>query len=388
MDPTQRRPQREDEINYIRNIGVSGSADKPSPSRAVVHYQEGAIEARFVPPRPAMAVVQERLRALEPKEFYPGYSEYSEWEREELIPALARRAFHLPGYSACKDWVQFHTNTHPLIGICFHHPKHPVKWPMRTLMLIGSLILGLLVSNIIWLFFALKLDGKEDRAVLTIVVTGLNATHAKYQPKAAFNSTTTNDDLTLSVTEAMVLTWTIGALAHAIYDTTIWFLAACLWCFPAKHRERCSLLRRECIVLFVFALLVSGALTSFLIVIRASLSEQNEDLQVSGGHNNTSSLTVDPRRHSIKGMSSFQFLLLWGVQSILSLFFWYPIIGSLLFSGVLGCKRIPILGGRPYEMRQEEIRLERRKRKQLQQDEATVEDGVLSDCQDDIWRRS
>ena len=39
------------------------------------------------------------------------------------------------------------------------------------------------------------------------------------------------------------------------------------------------------------------------------------------------------------------------MEVALSLAVWYPLMGALLFSGVLRCGKLPVLGGRPYEMR-------------------------------------
>ena len=51
---------------------------------------------------------------------------------------------------------------------------------------------------------------------------------------------------------------------------------------------------------------------------------------------------------------SFKFLLGYLVEFVLALFVYYPIAVTILFSGVLGCNgRIPVLGGRPREMKKE-----------------------------------
>ena len=47
-------------------------------------------------------------------------------------------------------------------------------------------------------------------------------------------------------------------------------------------------------------------------------------------------------------------LLLYTIELVVSLFIYNPLMKLIMFSGVLGCFRIPILGGRPYEIRQEQ----------------------------------
>ena len=70
--------------------------------------------------------------ALSSPELLHAYNEkvrrFSEWEQEELLPALAHRSYHLPGHGYCSDLVQYFANTHPLFGMCCHHPMHPVRY--------------------------------------------------------------------------------------------------------------------------------------------------------------------------------------------------------------------------------------------------------------------
>ena len=64
---------------------------------------------------------------------------------------------------------------------------------------------------------------------------------------------------------------------------------------------------------------------------------------------------------------------------ILALFVYYPIGGTILFSGCLGCGRIPLLGGRPQEVLMEERRLARRQHVGLA---ATEEDTSEEDVEE------
>lgn len=61
------------------------------------------------------------------------------------------------------------------------------------------------------------------------------------------------------------------------------------------------------------------------------------------------------------GHRSFRFLLGYLVEFILALFVYYPIAVTILFSGVLGCNgRVPLLGGRPREMKKELLHLQKK----------------------------
>ena len=46
-------------------------------------------------------------------------------------------------------------------------------------------------------------------------------------------------------------------------------------------------------------------------------------------------------------------LTLTRIIETIQLFVYYPMFETVLFSGVLGCGSIPVLGGRPYEMKKE-----------------------------------
>ena len=60
---------------------------------------------------------------------------------------------------------------------------------------------------------------------------------------------------------------------------------------------------------------------------------------------------------------SFSFVLGFIVLQLLVWFVYYFIFAAILFSGILVCGKVPIIGGRPYEMAEEKRQLEREKRK-------------------------
>ena len=102
-----------------------------------------------------------------------------------------------------------------------------------------------------------------------------------------------------------------------------------------------------------------GATASFIVVLRASLTTS----EVTDISNVTSAgLFDDEIQLQVDDTRSFRFLIGWAVQVVLSLFVYYPIIGSIFFSGILGCCRLPLLGGRPREIWLEEQAAERKLR--------------------------
>ena len=59
---------------------------------------------------------------------------------------------------------------------------------------------------------------------------------------------------------------------------------------------------------------------------------------------------------SSTGSYRFSFLVGYAIELVVALFFFYFFTSTVFFSGLLGCGRIPILGGRPYELWREKIR--------------------------------
>ena len=55
------------------------------------------------------------------------------------------------------------------------------------------------------------------------------------------------------------------------------------------------------------------------------------------------------------GEPDFHFLYGYGVELFASLFVFTPFIQTILFSGVLGCGRLPFIGGRPRTVRLNKI---------------------------------
>lgn len=147
--------------------------------------------------------------------------------RESVVVALTTRSYHLPGNKTWrKDWYDYMTNNHPILGICFHHPYHPVKRRMRIVYLIGSMLFGLAITNIIYIAFVFS-DADYDK------------TYAEYRS----NSTTTGAEvidknvLTLSVTNGNIALWSVGSAVHALFDNLIWALTACTWYVCCRFRE-------------------------------------------------------------------------------------------------------------------------------------------------------
>ena len=61
-------------------------------------------------------------------------------------------------------------------------------------------------------------------------------------------------------------------------------------------------------------------------------------------------------RIKLDGANDWEFILAYLVELALSYFLWYPLIGTVLFSGALTCgKYFQMTGGRPYEIARNEL---------------------------------
>lgn len=287
-------------------------------------------------------------------------------EREKLVPALANRNFHLPGHSLCGDWLQYVLNNHPVLGICFHHRLHPIRVGMRLVNLVGSVMFGLAVTNIIWLWFMLNEDVVDEEKEIITVGVGETITQQQQQNNATTASTYGGfSEGQFSVTQGMIILWTVGGGLHALFDQTIWFFTACTCCLPGQPLECCSSCRKYMHYVVMFAVAACTAIATYVIVVRADLENtQGGDPDDLAQNNST---YLEEGMGNLFGKknkdSTYDFLISYAMELALALFVYNPLIATIFFSGILGCGRIPVLGGRPYELRQQErLRMKRQTR--------------------------
>jgi len=87
---------------------------------------------------------------------------------EVLIPLLARRSCHLPGNDWQDDWIQFMRNNHIVFGICLCHRLHPLEWWERIMALLGSIAIGLIATNIAYLWDLEQFSSNESVVQVTL----------------------------------------------------------------------------------------------------------------------------------------------------------------------------------------------------------------------------
>ena len=250
-----------------------------------------------------------------------------EMEAEEatnrLKRRLAARAYHFPGNTWWQDWLQYLSNTHTVLGLFFHHPLHPMRFKERVVMLLGSIAIGLTISNFTYMYY-IKNGYSMDEVVVDLGF--------------------------VVVTRLMITLWTLGSFIHTIFDLLLWHTKACTICrYKGQFDESLSRWGR------VFGLFVVGCAMfagAYAVLIRATIDYKDEgsiseEVMESIKSNEIYRIEFEDKR-------SFKFLMGYLIEFVLAMFVYYPIAVTILFSGVLGCGgRIPILGGRPREMKKE-----------------------------------
>lgn len=262
-----------------------------------------------------------------------------EQEEEIIVQLLARRSSHLPGNTWFQDWDQWFRNNHIVFGICFHHPLHPLETWERLVALIGSVAFGLFTTNVAYLWDESHRDVRDD-AVLTVWLT----------------------DTSFVLTKGLIVLWTVGGVCHSVWDFIVWHIMACACCHPGGRWGENPGSRRykDCgsfLLIPVVAAVV--ALACVVVLIRAShvnIDKKYDDYGNGNGNDNNNNggdddvdMSIDTT--NITDVRQFSFLAEYAIELGLAWLVYFPVIGTVLFSGCLGCGRLPILGGRPRDKR-------------------------------------
>lgn len=294
--------------------------------------------------------------------------------RNAIIPHLLMRSYHLPGYNYWEDLGQYLTNNHPVFGLCCHHKLHPIKFKIRFISLIGSVLFGLAVTNIVFISFALT---KKN---------GYNDTYWQYQ----FGNFSTGSEAVdqqvfqIQVTQGNIALWTIGSATHALYDTVMWEMATCASCMtPGISRKKIERYQTKgfyFVILFaIFAFVACGITVLLRETVFYNVGSVTTDV-VDNNTTNTTNVTRyylllrdlqelnvtvltypnGTQHHTVTtqgGISwNWYFIISYFVELSLNYFFYYPVIGIIAFTGILGCNGyIPALSGRPYEVKMMEM---------------------------------
>ena len=236
-------------------------------------------------------------------------------EEEYIIRLLARRSMHFPNNNWWKDWWQYMKNNHPLLGIFFHHPLHPLSVQNRLYILLASAAFGLSATNCVYLYYAFT-DEEMDKILVQITLDESPLNFKKLEA--------------LEVTYGMVTLWTFGSIIHSLFDICIWYISACA-CFISG--ARCSKRGKlqvvgSYIVIAIAAMLVGIAF--FAVFMRAAydrrlrLAEQGIVLD-------------DFQWQELGRVRNFSFLIGYVVEMGLTYFAYYPVLITALMVGVVPC---------------------------------------------------
>ena len=244
--------------------------------------------------------------------------------RNEVRLLLAARSPHLPGYGWIADWFQWMRNNHPLLGICCKYRENPVGVGERIVILLGSVSFGITATNGVFLYF--KFFSEQ------------NYTLVKMQWEDQF----------YDLTYEMIVLWTLGSFLHSIVDLIVWYIAACSCCMPGGCCGAFEQFRvlGKCITVYICAIFAALAIT--LSLMRANYEEAPQE--------QFTNTTIDELTElEIETIRSFSFLVGYFTELVLVYFVYFPIVGTVLFSGILRpC--LPCIGGRPQEIDRQRVK--------------------------------
>jgi len=299
-------------------------------------------------------------------------------EGEITIAKLLDHGYHLPKNNWCQDWIQYMTNNHPVFGICCHHPLHPLSWKLRMLTLVGSILMGLAITCFIYVAFVFSDQdyGKQ------YVELSTNKTKTGLQADLDDNVST------LNVTNGNIALWTVGAFLHGLYDNMVWALAAGTCCSCKCCEEKCGKKPQDRAsrntegpsqtrtLIVMLSVIVVVAITFFAVSLQMALTADDEtEIVVLSPTNVTSNATAAGSssgaivqreqlfRVKTDNAKDYEFIIAYLVELMLNYFGWYPLVGTILFSGILSCGKEPLFGGRIYEMKQDDLEAAERGRR-------------------------
>eukprot|EP00980_Cylindrotheca_fusiformis_P017195 scaffold5294_cov129-Cylindrotheca_fusiformis.AAC.5 len=216
---------------------------------------------------------------------------------DATIYALGKRAYHLP---MNKTWCQD--------WVSFMRNNHPFLGLCCSSKLspitFGEKVVGFAISvliSITFTNFAMLWRTMGDE--INDEVISLDFIEADGEP--------------FEVTMLLIVLWGVFSAIHAIHDLLVWYFC-------------CS--RVSIGYLLWFFLWVGAA-----IIVSVLLADSNEQFD------------------------TIHVLVYAAIELAMSWIVWYPLIGTILFSGILGCFRFPIIGGRPRQVRVRRLALQRKR---------------------------
>ena len=240
----------------------------------------------------------------------------------KVVPKLASRSYHLPGYNLRQDYFQYMFNNHPLFGICFHHKLHPLKIRQRLIILLGSFAFGVAITNAIYLWFFYNPNASHDEQVFSINLSTGTDEESKSQD--------------YYLTSGLLVLVTIGSGSHAVFDRFVWSITACSCCRPGGRFESSRIGNFVTKLGFYVTILITiiiVAMATCIVLTRASVDEENTVpfKGTLGIWNSTSNTTIKEDVAQILDFNDFtlndySFLKGYAVEFAVSLLIYYPLM--------------------------------------------------------------
>ena len=277
-------------------------------------------------------------------------------EEDFIRGKLARRSYHLPGNTCCQDYAQYLMNCHLIFGLCCHDKRSPVHTKHRLLLLLGSLALGLIITNVLYLWGNEVFHDDE----ITSTFRGWATTRIPN-----YNETTATIDeastrLKIDTWSKLTFLWTAGSAIHAASDMMLWHTMSCGYCSYKKSgastREECQIFGWATAIVIVMFMVIINCVVAYFRVFPLTDEDDIEEVdEMRIDEQMLASLVGDDEVEPVDLMDflmqgDFSFIWAFHIEFALTQLVWTPIFMTTLFSGVLGCGRMPCIGGRPREV--------------------------------------
>lgn len=342
-------------INEPSSLPSEQKERKPQ-STAHVGHSKGEKEER----KPQSAARQERI----PKQL-PHPTTYTDEETEDYFirGKLARRAFHLPDNTYCQDYKQYITNCHLIFGLFCYDKRSPVKMKHRILILCGSLAFGLNITNIIYLwgnqvFHDEEITSAAKEWVRTnipeYIYNGTTATNTILEDTILEDASTR---LQVDMESQLTILWTAGAALHSAFDMALWHMISCGYC-SNSYRSNATNRQQDCLIFgwtTAISIVMLMVIATFVVIYFRvfPLTNESDDGMRIEEQMLLSLMDDEVEPEEVIGFlmqGDFRFIWAFIIECAVSLFIWTPFLMTTLFTGILGCGRIPCIGGRPREV--------------------------------------
>lgn len=207
-------------------------------------------------------------------------------------------------------------------------------------------MVGLVITNIMYLLFIH--DKEEEEAVFKLSAGGF-AIHNGTSFVLLEDESLIAQYTTVEYSKGMAILWSVGSAIHAVFDNTIWYVTSC-GCLANQEKKFACMNKHKGLINVIVALgfILITAVATLAVVIRATVEGGGE---LAGSLSELRATGLDGEKVSNK--SNYEFMMSYSIELLLAWFIWFPIVETILFSGILSCGgRVPFMGGRPQEIKE------------------------------------